>query len=181
MIMNKSELNRIALMLANDNEALVYAEKQKGKPAEIAIAGDFITMLYVVGGIINRIAEKTETSFEETLIAVNAIRQIGLENAKEAMRGGEKEFIEGEDWQEEWKAAKEKEISKSNIALTAELERTQTKVTSLTNQIVDIKKQNAETLKLKDKQIAELTKELTALEHRFDELSQKMLGAENIG
>lgn len=177
--MNKSELNRIALMLANDDEALVYAEKQKNKPAEIAIAGDFITMLYAIGGIINRVGEKTGTSFEETIIAVNAIRQMGLENAKEAMKGSEKEFIEGEDWQEEWKAAKEKEISKSVVALTAELEREQTRVVNLNNQIVDIKKQNAETLKAKDKQIAELTKELTALEHRFDELSQKMLNPEN--
>lgn len=179
MLMNKNEIERVGLMLANDDEALVYAEKRKGKPAEIAIAGDFITMLYAIGGIINRVAEKTQTSFDETIVAVNAIRHIGLENAKEAMKGGEREFIEGEDWQEEWKVAKEKEISKSVVALTAELEREQAKAVNLHNQIVDIKKQNAETLKAKDKQIAELTKELVALEHRFDELSQKMLNAEN--
>ena len=177
MLMNKNEIQRVALMLANDNESLVYAEKRKNKPAEIVIAGDFLTMLHSVGGIINRIAEKTQTSFEETIIAVNAIRQIGLESAKEAMEGGDRGFIEGEDWQEEWKAAKEKEISKSVIALTAELEREQTRAANLNNQIVDIKKQNTETLKAKDKQIAELTKELAALEHRFDELSRKMLDA----
>lgn len=162
-----------------EGSCYIHTEMKNGRNCETVLCGDMIAMLHGIGAEINRLSELTHTTFEDTLVAVNASFKIGLENAMEIMKGEDRKVVEGHDWEEEWKAEKEKELSKqanlANLALKAKLKELEEDNISVHNQMEILKKKHKAEIKERDNRIQELTKELIDLEHRFDKQAEELM------
>ena len=179
--MDKERLMKEAAEFIGVGSCYIHAEMKNHKAPQILIGGDILSMMWTVGGIIKRIAEKTGHTFEDTCGMIFNIPKFGYDEITKAVYKDNIEFryIEGEDWQEKWKAEKEKEIKREanldNISLAFNLSEMEKRCTSLNNQLVDLKKDYTKNLKAKDDQIKNLTKECQALEHRMKEMEQHTL------
>lgn len=159
-----------------EGSCYIHSEMPKNKNPELVIAGDFLCMMHCINGMIDRIAYKTGTDYETTISAIYGMHHVGLESTVQMLKkaGGEYKHIEGEDWQEEWKKNKEKEIKREaqcdNLTLALNLAEMEKRNTSLNNQLVDLKKDYGKKLKAKDEDIKKLNKEILVLDHRLKEM-----------
>ena len=174
--MDKDRLKAEALRFSAENMGYIHCEMEKGNRPELVLAGDFLAMMYMTSGIIKRLSEITNHTYEETANLVVTMPYVGYENIREKLKGEKFKFKEGHDWQDEWKAEKEKEIKREanldNISLAFNLSEMEKRNTLLNNQLVDLKKEYTKNLKTKDEQIKALSKECKALEHRMKEMEE---------
>ena len=177
--MDKDRIKQEAWKFSGQDMGYIHCEMEKDHKPELIISGDFISLMFMTSGIIKRISELTNNTYEMTANLVVTMPYVGYENIREKLKGEKFSFKEGSDWQEEWKAEKTKEIQREaqsdNIALTFNLSEMEKRNTSLNNQLVDLKKEYTKNLKAKDKQIKELSKECKTLEHRLREMEQQRM------
>lgn len=177
--MDKDKIKEESARFCGEDMCFIHSEKEQGKRPQLVLCGDFLSMMYACGGIIKRISELTNQPYDVTAELVMAMSYIGYDNVVAKLKGEKPKFIEGEDWQEKWKAEKEKEIKHEanldNMSLAFNLAEMEKRNISLNNQLVDLKKEYSKNLKAKDEQIKALTKECKALEHRMKEMEEHTL------
>jgi hypothetical protein len=179
--MDKNYHMKESANFCEEGSCYIHTEMKNGKKPMTVLCGDFLAMLWGVNAELYRIGELTNTDYAHAWSLARIIEEQGYQNVRNELYkdGSKAKFVPGHDVEEEWKAEKEEELKRqanvANVMLMAEMEELRKRNTSLNNQMVDIKKNCEKTIKYKDNQIKELTKELNALEHRFDELSKRMM------
>lgn len=177
--MDKDRIKKESARFCGQDMCFIHSEKEQGRRPQLILCGDFISMMYACSGIIKRISELTNQPYETTAELVVGMPFVGYENIQARLKGEKIQFKEGEDWQEKWKAEKEKELKREanldNVSLAFNLAEMEKRNTSLNNQLVDLKKEYSKNLKAKDEQIKALTKECKALEHRMKEMEEHTL------
>ncbi len=177
--MDKERIKAEASRFCGENMGYIHSEMEQGKKPELMLCGDFLAMMFQTSGIIKRISELTNNPYELTANLIVKMPIVGYENIRQKLKGENFKFKEGHDWQEEWKAEKEKEIKKeanlNNISLAFNLAEMEKKNVSLNNQLVDLKKEYSRNLKAKDEQIKILSKECQVLEHRLKEMEERRI------
>lgn len=177
--MDKERLMNEAKEFNKEGYGYRHSEMKDGKAPRLVMCGDTFSVMWMVCGIINRLAEITKNPFNETAYVIMQLHQTGYQNVKSMLKGTPYKTFEGENFEEKWKAEKEKEIRREvasdSITLALNLTEMQKKNTSLNNQLVDLKKDYTKKLKTKDDEIKKLNKEILALEHRMKEMEEQRL------
>lgn len=178
-MIDKERVKRESAEFCTEGSGYIHSEMKDGKTPELVIAGDMLGIMWQTVALIDRIAYKTNHSFEETAMAIFSMKSVGYESVNTKYKNAETKYVEGEDWQEKWKEETEKKIKQEanldNITLALNLAELEKRNTSLNNQLVDLKKDYSKKLKAKDDQIKAITKECLALEHRMKEMEQQTI------
>lgn len=178
-MIDKARVMKESAEYCNEGSGYIYSVMKDGKTPELVIAGDMLAIMWQTVALIDRVAYKTNHSFEETAMAIFSMKSVGYESVNSKYKDAETKYVEGEDWQEKWKEETEKKIKQEanldNITLALNMAELEKRNTSLNNQLVDLKKDYAKNLKAKDDQIKALTKECMALEHRMKEMEEQTI------
>lgn len=174
--MDKERLKAEAEQFVNRNSGYLHSEMKDGRAPQLVMSGAFLANMWQISGMINRISELTNTSFESTVHGICGLHEMGFSNVMDAMKGEKFKFVEGHDWQEEWKDEERKKLTKeaneNNMTLAFKIADLEKRNTSLNNQLVDAKKGYEKNLKAKNSEIDKLNKEILKLEHRLKEMEE---------
>lgn len=178
--MDKERLVKEAENFGKPGDGYIHSEMKNGKNPQLILSGDFLSIMWQVCGIINRIAERTGTTFEETASVTFSMPRVGYKNIKDELKNVPNKVIEGEDWQEEYKKAVTKKANENNMTLAFKIAECEKHNTSLNNQLVDAKKGYEKNLRAKNTEIDKLNKQILKLEHRLKEMeSLNMMGGDS--
>lgn len=79
-MLNKEGRMKEAEHFANINDAYIHVEMKNGQNCEIIIAGDGLALIHAVGGIIERLGQLNNTSFENTIEGIKEMRDASIRN-----------------------------------------------------------------------------------------------------
>lgn len=183
--MKKEKYMKDAKTFMGEGFGYIHSEMKNGKAPELIMGGDILAIMWQVCGILNRISEITGMSFEDVAGMTITMPSLGgYGNLRSMVKDDTKKVYVGDDWDEQWRQDKEKEIKREanqdNLTLAFNLAEMEKRNTSLNNQMVDLKKKHTKEIKAKNEEIKALNKEILVLEHRLKEMAeQRMWGRED--
>lgn len=164
--MNLTEHKKKAAEFVGEGKGYVHAESDNGR-TNLLISGDGYAIVHCLVAIANRLADITGMPFKDILGCAYTMKKYGYH----ALSGGKREMkhIEGEDlFEKELEEVKEqyKREADSGIAVvTQENSRLKQEKETLEHSIGLMKSAYEGRLNALQKQVKELTKEITKLEH----------------
>lgn len=171
--MDKKLIKELAKDFVREGDCFIHTEMKNGKQPETVLSGDLLGVAWGIAAEINRLSELTQTTFDETAqLIVMMHHETGYKNAWD-MLGGEYKEIQGEDWQENWKAEETKRIEREVKNKDVDIANLKKKVKSLES-IIRSQKENIEaTRKEADKRVLEANKTVRKLEHEIRDLIER--------
>ena len=177
--MDKKRYIEDAKPFVGEGFGYIHSEMKNGKAPELLLSGDFIAIMWQTCGIMNRISEITGMPYIEVAEMIVGMPSLGYDTIHSLVKDNTKKIYVGDDWDEQWKKDKEKEIRREvasdNITLAFNLAEMEKRCTSLNNQIVDLKKKHTNEMKAKNEEIKKLNKDILALEHRLKEMAEQRM------
>lgn len=150
-----------------EGRAYLIADFDNGN-TQLVIAGDMLGLIDSIGKAIQRISEVTGMTWNETYGAVYSMQKVGYSNIKAAFGEKPKKVVAGSDFQEQLREEAERKADAKNMALQTRLDLLAKELARAETINSRLKENHEKALAVKDKQIAELTKELKREQHRCD-------------
>ena len=147
-----------------------------GKAPMLVMSGSFLANLWQIAGMVNRISELRNMSFEDTFEAIEGLHIYGYKRVMKELSGEKFDYMEGQDALEDWKKEEKKKIVKeanaNNMTLSFKILELEKQKTSLNNQLVDVKKDFEKKIRAKNAEIDKLNKQILSMEHRLKEMEK---------
>lgn len=171
--MDKKLIKELAESFVREGDCFIHTEMKNGKRPETVLSGDLLGIAWGIAAEINRLSELAKTTFDETTQLILLMHHnTGYKNARD-MLGGEYKEIQGEDWQENWKAEETKRIEREVKNKDVDIANLNKKVKTLES-IIRSQKENIEaTRKEADKRVLEANKTVRKLEHEIRDLIER--------
>ena len=158
--MEKEKRMKEAMQFREEGEAYIHIETRKGAGTEIALSGDMIAILCSINSLINRLAEKTKTTFEETLESIGDLQEVRENIVPVASVDGKIEKFEIDKLKDQVQ-----ELEKKLTAVEEENKKLKLKY----KMSMGLKEQM---LKSSQKKIIELNNKVLELDHENDKLTE---------
>lgn len=174
--MKRKEAEELSRKYMGEKDCYIHAEMKNGNGLECFAAGGSLALLYGITVIVRRLGILTKCSVEEVL---TDIRNMNRDYEKAKGKKGDVYFAERKDFNEmDWEQIRKEEREKAEKDAENKWKST---VANLVEEIELLEstlkgaKANLEkALEAKDRQIKALSKENLVLEHKVDELTQKV-------
>ena len=77
-MLNKEGRMKEAEHFSNFNDAYIHVEMKNGRNCEIILAGDSLALIHAVGGIIERLGQIQNASFENTIEGIKEMHDASI-------------------------------------------------------------------------------------------------------